>query len=311
MKADLNNGGEGRQTLPEENKNNAESGKSRNDLPDGSSLKAPSPSEGGDCGKDAQGDLSPSCGLDGQTVRGSFKEGAEKRGADSADDFFADLDAPLPPAQNGQTENGGEGKGGKSGKKFVLWRKPAPEPKRKYSPAFIVALSGISCAVAVVALTLGILSSVLVATGYIVAQIALMVPLSKRFYLGGFLAYVGTVLLSVVFGALTQFWNVVPFAMFFGLHPLANAFQLKYSVNKWLAVPVKMAWFDATLYVMYLVVFNGVLGASHGDSAFFTFVNDYIWLVIIVFGSLLFLAYDYVMTRAQRWINVLVNKIKK
>ena len=43
----------------------------------------------------------------------------------------------------------------------------------------------------------------------------------------------------------------------------------------------------------------------------FDFVNKYIWLFIVVLGSLLLLVYDYVMMKAQHWINVLVYKIKK
>lgn len=212
-------------------------------------------------------------------------------------------------AKSGKAEGGAEGAEKK--KRAPLWQKPDPMPKSKYSRSFRIALSAISCAFAVVFLTLGLLSNVLVATGYIIAEIALMVPLSKRFYLGDFLAYLGTVLLAVLFGAIGQFWNLIPFIMFFGLHPLVNSFQLRYKVNKWLALAVKMVWFDVTLYVMYLIVFGGVLGGSFGQSAFFDFVNNYIWLFIIVLGSLFLWFYDYVMFRAQGFVNMLVAKIKK
>lgn len=201
---------------------------------------------------------------------------------------------------------------GKKERRFVLWQKPLPEQnKRKYSRSFQIALSAISCAVAVIFLSLGFFSGVLIATGYLLAQVALMVPLSKQFYLGDFLAYLGTVLLAIVFGAAAQFWNLVPFVMFFGLHPLVNSFQLKYRVNRWLALIVKMIWFDVTLYVMYLLVFNGVLGAGYGDSAFFDFVNQYIWLFIVVLGSLFLWLYDYVMFKVQIGVNMLVYRIKK
>lgn len=78
----------------------------------------------------------------------------------------------------------------------------------KNNNTFSLALSGISCAVAAGALALGIISDYLVATGYLIGVVALMVPLSKRFYKGAFLAYVGTVILAVVLGAAVQFWKL-------------------------------------------------------------------------------------------------------
>ena len=97
--------------------------------------------------------------------------------------------------------------------------------KRKYSHSFEIALSAISCAVAVVCLLVGFWSDILLASGYLFAMVALMVPLSKRFYVGGFLAYMGTVILAIIMGAAARFWDLVPFIMFFGLHPLINCLQ--------------------------------------------------------------------------------------
>ena len=211
---------------------------------------------------------------------------------------------------DGQKSEGEQLRGGKK-RRFVLWERPQPLPKQKYSRSFMIALSAISCAFAAIFLSLGVLSNVLVATGYIIAEVALMAPLSKRFYLGDFLAYLGTVLLAVLLGALGQFWSLVPFVMFFGLHPMFNAFQLRFKLTRWIALVFKMIWFDATLYVAYLVVFNGVLGAGSDYSAFFDFVNKYIWLFIAVLGSLFLWFYDYVMFKTQVWVNRLVGKIKK
>lgn len=234
---------------------------------------------------------------------------------DEQDDGAENQNTPQYAATNGgEGQNGapgGQGGGQKKRRNFVLWQKPLPQAKRRYSRSFQIALSGISCAIAVIFLSLGFFSGVLVATGYLIAQVALMVPLSKQFYLGDFLAYLGTAILAIAFGAAAQFWNLVPFIMFFGLHPLVNSFQLKYRVNRWVALVVKMIWFDVTLYVMYLLVFGGVLGASYGDSAFFDFVNQYIWLFIIVLGSLFLWLYDYIMFKVQIAVNMLVYRIKK
>ena len=182
--------------------------------------------------------------------------------------------------------------------------------KNKYSRSFEIALSAISCAVAVVLLLVGFWSDVLLATGYLLAMLALMVPLSKQFYRGGALAYLGTVILAIVLGAAARFWDLVPFIMFFGLHPLINSLQIKFNINRWIALAVKAVWFDFTLWVAYLLIFGGVLGGTEGN-AFYDFVNRYIYLFIFVGGTLVFFPYDYLIFKMQITVNKLVYRIRK
>ncbi len=183
--------------------------------------------------------------------------------------------------------------------------------KNKYSRSFEIALSAISCAVAVVLLLVGFWSNILLASGYLFAMVALMVPLSKQFYRGGALAYLGTVILAIVMGAAARFWDLAPFIMFFGLHPLVNSLQLKFNINKWIALAVKTVWFDFTLWVAYILVFGGVLGGADADNAFFEFVNRYIYWFIFVGGTLIFFPYDYLVFKMQITVNKLVYRIRK
>ena len=181
----------------------------------------------------------------------------------------------------------------------------------KYSRSFEVALSAISCAVAVIFLLLGFWSDVLLATGYLLGVIALMLPLSKQFFRGAILAYIGTCILTIVMGAAAKFWDLVPFIMFFGLHPLINALQIRFKVNRWLALAIKAVWFDFTLWVAYILVFDGILGGAYADNEFFAFVNKYILVFIFVGGSLVFIAYDYLIFKCQIAVNKLVYRIRK
>lgn len=184
--------------------------------------------------------------------------------------------------------------------------------KNKYSRSFEIALSAISCAVAVVLLLVGLWSDILLATGYLFAMVALMLPLSKQFYLGGGLAYLGTVILAIILGAVVRFWDLVPFIMFFGLHPLINSLQIKFNINRWLALAVKTVWFDLTLWVAYILIFGGILGGS-GGNAVYDYINEHnlIYVIIFVGGTLIFFPYDYLMFKMQIAVNRLVYRIKK
>ncbi|MDE7162503.1 MAG: hypothetical protein K2O44_00285 [Clostridia bacterium] len=184
-------------------------------------------------------------------------------------------------------------------------------PKNNRFNSFEIALSGISCAVAVLFLALGILSGWLLATGYFIGVVALMVPLSKKFYKGGFLAYAGTCVLTVIMGAAAKFWDLVPFIMFFGLHPLINALIDKSKFNKWIFLPAKALWFDAMLIVGYYLVFGGAMGGTLLPENVYETINRYFFLLVFTVGTFVGVIYDLLASRCQLAVNAVVARIRK
>lgn len=168
--------------------------------------------------------------------------------------------------------------------------------------AYEIALSALSCAIATVLLTVGLYSEILLFTGYLFGGIALMLPLAKRSYLGYVLSYLATCILTLLF-AMAKFMDVIPFVMFFGLHPLVNELQLKIKINRWLACGIKALWFDGTMYLIWRVVFSVVTGI--------TFLDTYILPIILVLGTAFFVAYDYAMYRGRYAVNTLIARISK
>lgn len=170
-------------------------------------------------------------------------------------------------------------------------------------PTFEIALSAVACALATVFLTVGVLYDVFLPTGYILACFALMLPLAKGFILGDVLAYVATVLLTFLFGGIGKPWFVVPFVLFFGLHPLVNHLQLRFHWNKVILYVIKAVWFDLAIYLSWRFVFDMTVS--------FDWVNDYIVPIIAVGGSLFFFVYDVLIFRCQKAVNYIVHRIKK
>lgn len=165
-----------------------------------------------------------------------------------------------------------------------------------------IALSALACAIATVLLTVGVYSEILLFTGYLFGCIALMMPLAKKSYIGYALAYVGTCVLSLIFNV-ARFWDLLPFIMFFGLHPLVNELQLKTKINRWLACGIKALWFDGAMFIIWKFVF--------GMTTSIAFVDKYIWLILLVGGTAFFVAYDYVMYKWRAIVNRLVARIGK
>jgi hypothetical protein len=91
--------------------------------------------------------------------------------------------------------------------------------------------------------------------------------------------------------------------MFFGLHPLVNELQLKTKLNRWVACFLKALWFDGTMYVVWRFVFSMATTIA--------FVDKFIIPIILIGGTLFFVAYDYLMYKWRAVVNVMVNRISK
>lgn len=165
--------------------------------------------------------------------------------------------------------------------------------------SYEIALSALSCAVATIALTVGTLYPPLLFSGYLFSCAALMLPLSKKLYFGSALAYLGASVLTLIFNGF-NFWDTMPFILFFGLHPLVNALQKKWRVNKYLAFFVKAAWFDGAAYLTWRFVFS--------MNTAIPFVDQYILPVILIGGTVLFIAYDICIFRCQKAVDLTVER---
>ncbi len=172
---------------------------------------------------------------------------------------------------------------------------------RKIS-AYEIALSSLACAIATIFLTVGVYSELLLFTGYLMAAVALMLPLSKQSYVGYVLAYFATTILSLIFNA-ARFFDLLPFIMFFGLHPLVNELQLRVRINRWVACAIKAIWFDVTMYLVWRFVFGMTTSVS--------FLDEYIWWVLLIGGSIFFVIYDYCMYKWRFAVYMLVKRITK
>ena len=180
---------------------------------------------------------------------------------------------------------------------------------KRPSKSFEIALSAIACAFATAALVLGTYVDVLLAAGYLLAVFALMVPLSKEFWWGNALAYLGACLLAFVFN-IGGIFKLVPFIMFLGLHPLVNFLQKKFVRKKILHGLVflgKALWFDGMLLFVWFVLAVPVFGID--GLSFYPVLERYLYYFVFIGGTLAFAAYDYLIFLCQRSVNLIVKRI--
>lgn len=178
---------------------------------------------------------------------------------------------------------------------------------KKKITAFEIALSAMACAIATIFLSLGILNNFLLATGYIVACFAMMLPLTKGFVRGDVIAYIATILLAFLFGGSAVPWRVVPFILFFGLHPLVNHLQNRFRWNAAIAFVPKALWFDGSMYLVWRFVYDMTTNFNWLDDI----MSKYAIPVFLVVGTLFFFVYDRMLFRCQSVMDRLIAGIKR
>ena len=171
---------------------------------------------------------------------------------------------------------------------------------RKIS-AYEIALSGLSAALSTVLLVVGTVTPVLLFTAYLVSCVALMLPLSKGSYLGFVFAFITTAVLSLLLVGAGFIFELLPFVLFFGLHPLINELQIQKRWKKWWAFAAKALWFDAAMYFTWQFTFQMT-----------TVVELPVGVLIALFavlGTAFFYFYDYTMFKCRAQVNALVSRL--
>lgn len=175
---------------------------------------------------------------------------------------------------------------------------------KKDSASFEIALSAVACAIAAGFLMIGSSVSFMLAAGYVVASFAIMIPLSKGYVRGAFLCYLAAGLISVWLDPIM----IVPYALFFGLHPIVNFLQKKYLKPKlffFIAEAVKAVWFVFSMWLSYYLL---------KTVAAFTFpevVEKYFFLILFLGGTLFFFGYDFMIFRCQRSADIIIRRLRR
>lgn len=182
---------------------------------------------------------------------------------------------------------------------------------KRPSKSFEIVLSAIACAVAAGALTMGCYVDFLYAAGILLAVFAIMVPLSKDFIWGAALAFIGSALLAFLFYGFSVF-KLVPYLLFFGLHPIVNHIQLKYVKRKWIHAPillVKAVWFILSMWLSFELL--AVKFFALDQTAWYDVVIKYFHYVLWFGGAAFFVVYDIMMVLCQNGVNALIKRIRR
>lgn len=163
-----------------------------------------------------------------------------------------------------------------------------------------VALAGISAAVALLMVWLGVVVRFSTIAFFIAASVALMVPLSQKYYLSSVLAYVVSAGLS--FAVTGDVFSVMGYVVYFGPMAIISGIMLNHSdkINRWVQLIVKIVYINGALALLYFVCHNIVLDSSIVDKVQY-------WMIAL-FGTIILVALDYALQFIYKRIAILVGK---
>lgn len=163
-----------------------------------------------------------------------------------------------------------------------------------------VALAGISAAVALLMVWLGVVVRFSTIAFFIAASVALMVPLSQKYYLSSVLAYVVSAGLS--FAVAGDVFSVMGYVVYFGPMAIISGIMLNHNdkINRWVQLIVKIVYINGTLALLYFVCHNIVLDSSIVDKVQY-------WMIAL-FGTIILVALDYALQFIYKRIAILVGK---
>ncbi len=167
-----------------------------------------------------------------------------------------------------------------------------------------IALAGISAGVALLMVWLGVVIRFSTIAFFVAGSIAIMVPLTKKYYFSSIVAYAVSAGLSfVVTGDIA---SVAGYIIYFGPMALITGFCLNHSqkIRWWLALIVKIVYINGALALLFFV-FNTIMidDSIMGEIPY--------WAVAIV-GAIVLVAIDFVLQMVyKRLIPLVASALRK
>ncbi len=166
---------------------------------------------------------------------------------------------------------------------------------------YAVALAGISAAVALLMVWLGVVVRFSTVAFFIAASIAVMIPASQKYYVSSIFAYLVSAGLSFLVAG--DVVSVMGYVVYFGPMAIITAtfFNHKDKVKWWIALIVKIVYINGALAILYFLCHNIVLDESIIDKVQY-------WMIAL-FGTIILVAVDYLLQFIYKRAGILLSRV--
>lgn len=164
--------------------------------------------------------------------------------------------------------------------------------KRSYQ----VALGGVTCALGVIFMVLSYYFQIGDLPLMALSSLMLLMPLKKGMFKTAGLCYVAVSLLTFLLTG--YFVAIIPYLVFFGLHPIEIALFDRYRIHRVLQALIKLIHCNAALFVIFTFT-----------TIFVTTGEGFpLWAYYLV-GNLTFFLYDWLIVRIYSKLNYYLDRI--
>lgn len=173
--------------------------------------------------------------------------------------------------------------------------------------SYKIALSGITVALSMVFITAAYFLSFMSLPFLALSSMCLLIPLSKKLYVYAGLCALAAALFSFLYpaGLMTI---LIPYAIFFGIHPIITIVLNNVKLNKIIASVIKQVFFNIALVSIYFILKE--IFPEFLENRVLEFVLDnvvWVWLL----ANLFFYFYDDLFLRLSKRLSNYINKIIK
>lgn len=169
----------------------------------------------------------------------------------------------------------------------------------KKRTAYALALAGISAALALLFVWLGVVTRYVTIAFYAAAGLAVNVPLCKKYYASGIFALLVSVGLSFLVGDVAA---VSGYVLYFGPMALISAIMWEKRVKWYIAYPVKVVWINGAIAALYFGL-KGIQVLAPDLAAALPY-----WAIAVV-GTVALLLIDLLMNYAYRNLKTVAAKV--
>ena len=165
--------------------------------------------------------------------------------------------------------------------------------------AYALALAGISAALALLFVWLGVVVRYVTVAMFAAAGVAVMAPVTKRYYASAVFAYVVSAGLGFLVGDVTA---VAGYALYFGPMALISAVMWEKKVKWYISYPVKIVFINGALAALYFGL-QAIEVLAPDVAAYF----DY-WAIALL-GTIALLLIDLLMNYVYRTMRKVLAKV--
>ena len=165
---------------------------------------------------------------------------------------------------------------------------------------YSLALAGISAALAIIFVTLGVYVRFTTVAFFIAAGLSIMIPLSKRYWFSSVAALVVSGVASF-FIAGSDVTVIAGYIVYFGPMAIISGTMYNLHVKWYIQLPIKLLYINGALALLYYV-----LGTIVVDASIMEILPYY---AIAIIGSVLLLAVDVILVFIYSKLGVIVSKV--